>query len=83
MNADESSAGLGTYGATPSTPPATGSASVESDEYAQAVSAYIKEVVASAVKAERERVVDLIAKEHRMLASQLEDKFVDLVRNGD
>jgi len=56
---------------------------VESDEYAQAVSAYIKEVVASAVKAERERVVDLIAKEHRMLASQLEDKFVDLVRNGD
>lgn len=83
MNADASSQDRGTSGATTSTHQATGRPSVENDEYASAVSAYIKEVVAAAVKAERERIVDIIAKEHRTLASLLEDKFIDLVRDGN
>lgn len=83
MNVDESFQAHGTSGGTSSTHQAIGRPSVESDEYASAVSAYIKEVVAAAVKAERERIVDLIGGMHRDVALQLTNKLTEIVRDGD
>ena len=83
MHVGESFQVLGPSGVTPSTPPQTGSASVESDEYAQAVSAYIKEVVDRAVKAEGERIALLLSEMDLGVEKQIAAKLIQLLRNGD
>jgi len=56
---------------------------VESDEYAQAVSAYIKEVVDRAVKAEGERIALLLSEMDLGVEKQIAAKLIQLLRNGD